>query len=385
MRTDVDDGKYWIEVFRSVLNRKSVPLSVKKPFQKGSSLGLGTHWYSYVACFSPESALEYQWEHYAGHGKGCAIEFSFQVLRDRCDAGESYAWTPMIYDENEQVIKAEKTVDAAITLYRSGNMTAEEARDYWADAAFSFLLCGTRFKRPCFHREKEWRIFVSRPDLDGVNFRGVERIRYLTLPLTAGMVTGLIKGPACTCPESELTELLSSAGYSTNISNAEPAAGLQDSGVDHEKPQGEDAATEWPKKPLQGTRGSETVEQVIKARHIRNYLICPLLLRAPTSSPRSFEEIFFSHVTSLTESCSFTTSSSTQGSPTAKGRPKIRTALCREDHELLRNEDAYSVSVAGARQSEPARIEFAIVVGFVLHFFQSAMGYGGDCAQMMEN
>jgi hypothetical protein len=123
----------------------------------------------------------------------------------------------MEYDESVQREKAEKTVNFGIQLFRleRDDLTHDEAKLYWTYAAFSYLVCGTRFKHPSYKNEKEWRVFVSRPNRDGANQRAGAHgpIPYITMPLPRDTVTGLIKGPACTCADGELRRLLEDAGY----------------------------------------------------------------------------------------------------------------------------------------------------------------------------
>ncbi len=154
---DKFDGTYWIELFREILNRNIVPSWLKKSFESGK-LGSGTDWYMYVACFSPRSELENQWKDYADSGKGCAIELPFHVVKANADGGRDYAWTPMTYDQSEQIAKAEKTIQEAISLCGNESMTPAEAKRCWMDASFSFLTCGTRFKHPRYSGEHEWRL-----------------------------------------------------------------------------------------------------------------------------------------------------------------------------------------------------------------------------------
>lgn len=216
---DTKDGKYWMEVFRPIVMRKCLPPEIKKLFQSGS-FGLGSHWNTYIACFSPESEVEYQWKEYADEGTGCAIELSFEALETNCDDGKAYAWMPMLYDAHEQADKAEKTIDAAIMLARAESMTAEEHWTYWGRAALNFLTCGARFKHHEFHHEREWRVSIDRIDFDGVKHRtfptGVQ-IPYLTLHLNPELITGVTKGASCTCPDSELATLLSSGHYTSDV------------------------------------------------------------------------------------------------------------------------------------------------------------------------
>jgi hypothetical protein len=218
---DPRDGTYWLNVFRPIISRKSIPVVVKRFFGL-ERYGLGDVWHKYVVCFSPESELEYQWENYADHGKGCAIELSSEVLQSKSEGGKIYAYMPMLYARAEQEDKAEKTVDSVIELYRKEYMTPAEGRNYWSGRALgTFLDCGVRFKAPSFCEEREIRVFITRPDLDGVKHRpspsGGPDIPYRTLSLTPDMVTGVIKGPCCTCSDDELKSLLKAEGFGEDV------------------------------------------------------------------------------------------------------------------------------------------------------------------------
>jgi hypothetical protein len=221
LMNDEHDGKYWSIVFRDVQRKKSVPPIIRDPFERGSGVGIGSAYYSYIACFSPEYNLDSQWKHYADEGRGCALEFSFEAVRDNADGGKAYGWTPMEYDEDVQREQATRTIDFAIDVLRRErtDLTRQEVDEYWKCAAFSYLVCGTRFKRPTYSSEKEWRIFMSRPTRDGASYRtGTNgQIPYLTLPLASNIVTGLIKGPACACDYDDLRRCLNDAGYSATL------------------------------------------------------------------------------------------------------------------------------------------------------------------------
>lgn len=223
---DECDGTHWIKVFRPIINRKSVPKYVKDVFQT-QTFGLGSQWHVYIGCLSAEPDLDFQWEHYADQGRGCATELSFESLAANCEGGKAYAYLPMLYEESEQQRIAEKTVDSAIGLARNETMTASEVKDYWVSyATFSFIQCGARFKAPKFFREREWRVLATKIDLTGVGYRpaqGTGQIGYRTLSLPPEMVTGVIKGPSCPCPDSELASLLSAGGYRPNVRTHEPA------------------------------------------------------------------------------------------------------------------------------------------------------------------
>ncbi len=217
---DTDDGTYWISVFRPIVNRKSVPERVKALFYGDFAFGLGSLWHEFIACFSPESELEEQWKNYADDGRGCAIEFSFDSLHANCDGGKAYAWMPMLYDPAEQAAKAQKTIDAAIMLARSEGITRQEKDTYWQEyACYGFLHCGLRFKHPKFSAEKEWRVFRSALDISGAIFRQTAngRIPYVPWPLPPELVTGVIKGSACTSSDAELAGLLASGGFGTHV------------------------------------------------------------------------------------------------------------------------------------------------------------------------
>jgi hypothetical protein len=213
MQNDPLDGRQWVDVFRCILNRKSVPPEVRFYFAPGGLLY--TRWcYSLIACFSSTYELPQQWTDFADRGKGCAIEFSFDVMRERSDGGRSFGWTPMLYGGQEQVGRAEKTIDTAIRL--RGRYSDLNNNDYWFEAMFSFLCCGARFKPEKYRYQDEWRIFLDRPEeCEDINdFRGRA---YMPISLTPDMITGVVRGPNCECSEDELAELLRISGYPVNI------------------------------------------------------------------------------------------------------------------------------------------------------------------------
>jgi hypothetical protein len=210
MQNDLMDGRAWIDVFRCVLSRKSLPPSVKFLFSPGGLLY--TRWcYSLVACFSSNCELPQQWRDFADMGKGCAIEFSFNAIRERSDGGHSFGWTPMLYGERDQTARAEKTVDEAIRIRREFSDLSDN--EYWAQALFSFLCCGTRFKAENHRDQDEWRIFLDRP-LDCVDIKHYKGRAYMPLPLTPDMVTAVVMGSNCECSEDELAHLLEASGFS---------------------------------------------------------------------------------------------------------------------------------------------------------------------------
>ncbi len=218
---DPIDGRYWIKVFKPIINHKSVPAPVKDLFQRTDSFGLGSIYYFYLACFSAEPDLENQWREYASDETGGAIELSFDSLMANCDGGKEYGLTPMVYDAAVQEHMANQTIDAAIMLCRNEDMTAAEKEKFWKwNAVFSFLQCGLRFKDPNRCREREWRIFRARVNRDDAKYRDgpdSKTIPYLTLDLKPKVVTGLIKGSSCTCPDADLVTLLTDGSYGTYV------------------------------------------------------------------------------------------------------------------------------------------------------------------------
>src|SRR5580704_12789312 len=212
MKNDPLDGRQWIDVFGQILNRKNVPSFVRYNFAPSSPLY--TRWcYSFTACFSSNCELPQQWTDFADHGKGCAIEFAFDAIQKRSDDGRYFGWTPMLYGEQDQITRAEKTIDTAVRLRRRYSDLNDT--DYWADAMFSFLCCGARFKPEKYRDQDEWRIFMDRPDeCEDIKNQGRD---YIPVPLTSDMVTGVVRGPNCECSEDELAELLTKSGYPVSI------------------------------------------------------------------------------------------------------------------------------------------------------------------------
>lgn len=137
----------------------------------------------------------------------------------------------MLYAAEEQTERAEKTVGGAIQLLRAeAALTGSERVEFWKDAAFWFLVCGTRFKDPKYYLQREWRIFLSRTSEDSERVRYFGSRRYIPLPFPTGVMTGLIKGPNCECPDEELERLLTASGYpakvrSPHLESEEPVEG----------------------------------------------------------------------------------------------------------------------------------------------------------------
>lgn len=221
--SDQRDGLYWIDVFRPIIRRKSIPGYIRRGFETVEGLGIGQLWTKYITCFSPHPDSEYQWGHYADGGRGCAIEISVERLVTRADGGGSYGFMRMLYDRREQEEKAERTINRAIQFVREQDMNRSEAEEYWMGyAAFDFLVCGLCFKHPEYHREEEWRVFKSSKDFrnDPVRLCKGRTIRYLSLALEPDMVTGLFKGTLCSESDADLAELLTSGENKPSIRRA---------------------------------------------------------------------------------------------------------------------------------------------------------------------
>ena len=216
---DARDGRYWLEVFRRILLRKSVPEYVREVWGKGS-FGLGSLWHEYIGCFSSRSDLRDQWCRYGGNGEGCAIEISTESLTAHSDGGKNHAWYRMLYEEEKQGAFAERIIDGAIRLARSEEMSHKDAETYWKQyAAFSFLTCGVRFKHPGFKEEEEWRVSKTTRDSRGVRYRSTASgpVGYLSLRLPPDMLTGIVRGPACSISHDQLESLLHASGYPINV------------------------------------------------------------------------------------------------------------------------------------------------------------------------
>jgi Protein of unknown function (DUF2971) len=101
------------------------------------------------------------WETYAAGGTGHALVFDGNVISAGAKGGERYALFPVIYDERVQVEKATKIVDHAIQLQRKWEISGEALIRYWSEeVAFGLMICGLRFKKPCFEKEQEIRLFL---------------------------------------------------------------------------------------------------------------------------------------------------------------------------------------------------------------------------------
>lgn len=215
---DKKDGRYWLDVFRPIITRKSVPDCVKDVFNNTQSFGLGQHWHLYIVCLSEMAGLERQWQLYADESRGCAIELSSEALEENATGGTRYAYYRMLYDRPMQESFAERTIDTAIQLARQEKLTASEANLYWEQyASFMFLTCGVRFKDPDYKHEREWRVSVPHTDITTVRYRADRKISYVPLPIGPGIITGIVKGRSCSSNADELARILLGGGYPQKI------------------------------------------------------------------------------------------------------------------------------------------------------------------------
>jgi hypothetical protein len=71
-----------------------------------------------------------------------------------------------------------------------------------------------------FKEEEEWRVAITTLDSRDARYRpngSGNQVGYLSLSLPPDMVTGVIRGPACSISHEELQSLLRSSGYPINV------------------------------------------------------------------------------------------------------------------------------------------------------------------------
>lgn len=171
LRNDPTDGRYWEGVIRDVLNRKSVDRKLRAVFNRGNVIALGQELFAYVASFSERNNIRNQWQSFTGGSKGVAIEFDFAELFDGAEQTKTYALFRVLYNRREQDDKVTKTIDNAIQVLRSIDITAEDRDSYWFEVFMTLVNCGSSFKEPQFSAEKEWRIWMLRQDTSCASIR----------------------------------------------------------------------------------------------------------------------------------------------------------------------------------------------------------------------
>jgi hypothetical protein len=119
LRNDSKEGRYFEEVIREVVNRKSVDKTIRDIFNRGETVGLGKEIFAYVASFSEMKTLRNLWREFAGEYTGAVVEFDFSQLFEDAVRTENYATLRLLYDRREQDDKVRRTVDNAIQLLRS--------------------------------------------------------------------------------------------------------------------------------------------------------------------------------------------------------------------------------------------------------------------------
>lgn len=213
---DKRDGVYSLDVFWPILRRKSVPDPVRDLF--GRELRrIGEIWFLYVASFCAAKDLESQWKNYGADGTGCAIAVNLERLFEKSSNGKDFALFRVLYDEGDQRVKAEKTIDHAIGLSRELEISKRDLNAFWIEAMiYSLLPCGVRFKNPSYTSEQEWRILMIRADQSTANTRtlpdGVETT-YLKLPLDRTLIDGVLLGPQCSYTTEEMKAMLVAGGF----------------------------------------------------------------------------------------------------------------------------------------------------------------------------
>jgi hypothetical protein len=204
---EVDDNRecdYGMNVIQSVITRKSVPQQFVQPVLRAKSLfGAKDRFTYFVSCFCSSGHEESRmWDRYAENGAGFAIVFDAKRLFAGADGGKAYAFEPVIYDEAIQVDKTGKVIDRAIQLQREGGMPASALERYWSkEVQFCLLVCGLRFKAPCWQYQREVRIAVAESDsLNCFVHAGKTRV---AVPFKRPAVIRIARGPKSTGIETK--------------------------------------------------------------------------------------------------------------------------------------------------------------------------------------
>ena len=209
---DADEGKYWIDVVRPIVNRDSVSESLKQSFNRDrNSFGLHQDWFSYVASFSGRNDIANQWNRYARNGTGCAITVDYKCLFS--EAGIQYSLARMAYDRHDQSCKVDDTLKKAIDLRRELGIPCKHGK-YWFEVFMSLYVCGLRFKEPAFAEEEEWRVQVFEPERTTGTFDETKQRYYSAIPINYNVISGVILGPECQETNDDVRSLLTSHGYS---------------------------------------------------------------------------------------------------------------------------------------------------------------------------
>jgi hypothetical protein len=220
---DVDDKRecdYGMDVIRSVIKTKSVPEQFRRAVLCQRSLfGAKDQFTYFISCFCSSGHEEScMWDRYAEHDAGFAIVFDAKMLFAGTDGGNAYAFVPVIYDEAIQVDKTTRVVDRAIQIQRERRLSARELERYWSEEVeFSLLVCGLRFKAPCWQYQREVRIAVA--ESNSLNrFIHADKMR-VAVRFERPAIIRIVPGPknAGTDTTEQIRDVLNRAGYEGDL------------------------------------------------------------------------------------------------------------------------------------------------------------------------
>jgi hypothetical protein len=218
VRGDPEEGDYGMEIVKSVVRRKPVPVGFRQKVGSAKHLfGLKDIVRSYVSCFYSGPEQPCMWKEYAVGGTGCAVVFDYKELLAGAQEGRRYALIPMLYDCEAQVFRVERIVDHAIELQRIRSLSSSEADKFWIEeVAFSLFNCGMMFKKSKYFRERESRIVVFDPDNVNVSADAQGR-SHVPIPFERTAVVRVVRGPQNSLQPECLREILRQAGYLENL------------------------------------------------------------------------------------------------------------------------------------------------------------------------
>ena len=132
---------------------------------------------SFVVCFCEEGDVLSQWCGYADGGKGGAIGFSLEELKEYCNLYDgiiTLAKVKYISREELQSVIAEKAKGVLLNLQNDISWIADKLSMFADDEVYNILLqtrmlhiikkaliSSLEYKHKSFSEEKEWRIFFS--------------------------------------------------------------------------------------------------------------------------------------------------------------------------------------------------------------------------------
>jgi hypothetical protein len=216
---EVDDKHecdYGMTVIQRVIAAKpSVPEQFSRAVMSANNLfGVKDRFTYFISCFCSSHNEPRMWDDYADGSRGFAIVFDAKRLLAAADGGKEYSFTPVIYNEKIQNEKAAKVIDHAIWLQHEKGLTASELKRYWSkEVQYCLLLCGFRFKAPCWQHQLEFRIAKAESDsLKPFVHAGKTRV---AIPFNHLPIIRIIRGPMNTetGATERLRKVLNQAGY----------------------------------------------------------------------------------------------------------------------------------------------------------------------------